>query len=195
MAAPEPSPEHLMVLCRYGDHDQLLRASTIGNSPSSSIKDYVPIDWSAGAGCYHLFLRSLLEAATTGGHADTAKLDHFFGQPHCVAMLDLVTPSNIAAALRENTLEVLLKFKVVEPDDFFLYCIVGSNTLSAVCYGGPHPEPVPRRKDLNPLRYMMESAFDPNGNWVPGLTRSGNLYRLRGASSKSLSVCWSMALS
>lgn len=166
-----------MALCRNGDRDQLRsELQQLATARVALYEEYVPIDRSAGTGYCHLFLQSLLEAASTGGHTDTVELLLFFGQHHGVAVRDLVTPSTITAAFHENTLEILLKFKVVEPEVFSLYGVVGSNTLSAACYGGPHSEPVPRRKNLNLVRYMMESGFDPNGDWVPGSTRSGNLY-------------------
>jgi hypothetical protein len=151
MASLESLSHHLITLSENGDLQQL--SSALQQPSTAQVALNTEREFN---------LKRMIEAAAKSGHANIVENLLCFGQQHNVAVSKMVTMDTISAALEERPLEVLLKFRAVDPDVFSRPLHIGVKLLSIACHGGPDNEECPRKKYLGLVQHLMDAGFDPN---------------------------------
>ncbi|KAF2623625.1 hypothetical protein BU25DRAFT_424606 [Macroventuria anomochaeta] len=162
MGSRSSASHHLTTLSENGDAQQLFTALEWPSLAQVGLQtESVLIDAQVGVvrqeSNLHQIVQLLLE----------------FGQTHDVASKEMVIMDTMDAALHEKPLEVLLKFRAVDPNVFSHPLHLGSDILQIACRGGPDRDDAPRGKRLNFVQYLLEvEGRDPNTpNARPGSRR------------------------
>lgn len=79
-----------------------------------------------------------------------------FGRKNGLTAKDMVTADTMDAAFKLKPLEVLLKFKVEDPNVFYHPQHLGADILHIACSGGPNDDDAPRGKWLGFVKYLLE---------------------------------------
>lgn len=175
MAPPQLLFHHLITLSEHGDLQQLFSALQQPATARIALDtESILVNAQIGVRVQKLNLTRMIEAAARCGHADIVEILLFFGQQHNVAVPRMVTVDTIEAALEEKPLEILLKFRAVDPDVFSRSLHIGTELLSIACRGGPSDEDIPRKKYHRLVQYLMDAGFDPN---TPNCSPKSRRYR------------------
>jgi ankyrin repeat protein len=106
----------------------------------------------------------MIIAAAKAGHTDIVEILLSFGQQHNIPVPEMITMDTMGAAVAslKKPLEVLLKYRAVDPKVFSRHLHLGTDLLSVACTGGKGGT-----QYLGLLRYLMDAGFDPNKNRPP----------------------------
>ena len=163
MAFSESPSDRLIALSAHGELQQLSPALQQPTTAQFALDtESVLFEAQLGLRLQRLTLERMIEAAAKSGHADIVETLLVFGQQHNIAVSAMVTMDTIGAALEEDPLAVLLKFRAVDPDVFSRPMHLGVSLLRSACHGGPNSEECPRNKYLGLVKYLMDLGFDPN---------------------------------